>query len=65
MRPEIVIVHVVDATDTLPHLDKATARDKICLNVIGVTKRTVYLVTETIVQSKAWLNLPVILQIKA
>src|SRR5262249_42034491 len=62
---EVLVVHVVDTTNSLTNLNQSSSGDEISLFVLSITNRSVDLVSQTIIQSQTRLNLPVVLSVES
>src|SRR5581483_11487637 len=62
---DIVIVHVVDATDSLAHLDQTAAGNEIGFEIVSVSHGSVDVVPEPVTDGQPRFYFPVVLQVKA
>ena len=65
MRPEIFVVHSVNAANSLADLDQSPSGNEVGLFIFGITDRAIDLISQSIVQGQTRLDLPVVLSIEA
>jgi len=64
MRPEIVVIHIVNPADVFADFEESARRIEIGLQVVGIPHGPIDFVPQAVIQRKAWLDLPIVLRVE-